>query len=122
MRKTWEKASNGEKDFETGFRLDGTSDSFTIVDGAFTNEYKKLKMEIIPGKTFAVFHTHPNSSSGDPSTPDKAPDGKGDTYWADYYKLDMFVMSSKGLSYYDHTLKKTFTLQSNLDWQKDCPK
>lgn len=75
----------------------------------------------IVDSTFAIFHTHPNSSGEYPSTPSTSENGVGDTGAADKAKIDMFVMSSRGLSYYDHNLQKTFKLQSGLDWTKPCP-
>ncbi len=83
---------------------------------SFTNEQRKLSLQIVPGKTTAIIHTHPNSSGPKPSTPNTSTNGVGDTGIADKYSLDIYVMSSRGLWVYDWKSKISFEIHKNIDW------
>ena len=112
-RKIWQQSCNGHIPAEMGFTIDMNGE-FQL--STFTNENKKLTLSIIPGKTKAIVHTHPNSSSPKPSTPKTSENGKGDTGIADAFKLDIYVVSSRGLWVYDHQSQKILQLHNSIDW------
>ena len=124
MKTIWGQSSNGTSRAEASFRLDGSPANYNIVVSPFTNERDKQKLTIKPGTTFALFHVHPNSSDWQPSTPGNNAEGNpyGDTGVADKYNLQMYVVSSKGLGFYDPATKKpSVQLRPGLDWTKPCP-
>jgi len=123
MAKAWGQSSNGSSGVEAGFRMDGSDSSYQIVENAYTNQQAQQSMTINArgeNRTFAIFHVHPNNSGPQPSTPTTSSNRVGDTGVADRYGIDMFVMSSRGLWYYDHTLRKSFEIQEGLEWTKPC--
>jgi hypothetical protein len=79
-------------------------------------------LSIIKGRTFAVFHVHPNTGSWQPSTPGNNAEGNkyGDTGYADLYNYQIYVMSRAGLGMYDPATKQSSLLRPNLDWTKPC--
>jgi RHS repeat-associated protein len=112
MKKSWSQTSNGTSGLEAGFRLDGTSDSYTIVESPSSNTQMKQSMEISP-TTFDLFHVHPNKADPNPSP--------NDINIANKFGIDVFTMSSNGLFEYDPKTKTTVKLRNGLDWTKPCP-
>ena len=121
MKKAWAQSSNGNSGVEAGFRIDSTSDGYQIVPNGFTNEQGRQTLTIDPNSTWAIFHVHPNNSGPQPSTPETSVNHQGDTTLANKYSDYVYVMSSRGLWVYDPYMKKSFQLQSGLDWTKPCP-
>lgn len=120
MVKAWNQTGNGTTGSEAGFRLDGDRSEYNIIENAYTNEQGKQSLTIT-SSTFAIFHVHPNASGPQPSSPATSLNGVGDTGVADKYGLDVFVISSSGLWYYDHTLKESIQLTTSLGgWLKSC--
>jgi RHS repeat-associated protein len=123
MKRIWGQSHNGMTGNEASFRLNGSAQNYTIIPSPYTNEVNKQSLTINPGKTFAVFHVHPNSSDWHPSTPTNNAEGNpfGDTGVADKYNLQMYVVSSKGLGFYDPaTRKPAVQLRPGLDWARPC--
>jgi RHS repeat-associated protein len=122
MTRAWNQSSNGTSGTEGAFRLDGNPAKYDIVPQPPTNQTGSAAIRIVPGTTFAVFHTHPNNSGPYPSTPDNNHEGNkfGDTGVGDKYNMQMYVVSSRGLTVYDPTTKQSSMLRNNLDWTKPC--
>jgi hypothetical protein len=121
MKKAWSQAGNGTTGAEAGFRLDGKPESYSLVPSSYTNELGSQTMRIVPDRTFAIFHVHPQNSGPQPSTPSTSANHFGDTGIADKYAINVYVMSASGLWVYDHELHMSIKLQNGLDWTKPCP-
>lgn len=124
MKKIWAQSGNGTSSAESTFMLNGSPEKYKIVFAPYTNQPNSQTIKI-QGNTWALFHVHPNSSTWEPSTPGNNAEnnGLGDTGLADKEDLQMFVVSSRGLGYYDPNTKKlpTKPLRENLDWTQPCP-
>lgn len=112
-REIWKRAGSGFLNVEMAFTVD-LDGNYNL--SSFTNEQNKLTLQIIPGKTSAIIHTHPNSSGPQPSTPSSSINGVGDTGIADKYSLNIYVVSSRGLWVYDWKSKLSFEIYKNIDW------
>src|ERR1035437_125361 len=123
MGKIWMEADSGRSGVEAAFTLNGTPDAYTIYMEPAGHEQMQQKIHTYPN-TFAVFHVHPNASGEYPSTPTNnyAGNGQGDTGMADKRHLDIYVVSSRGLTVYYPATKTTKKLREWFDWykQKGC--
>lgn len=108
----WQRSGSGFLPVEAGFVINGNE----FVLAPYTNENAKLSLQIKPGITTAIVHTHPNSSGPKPSTPTTSVNGVGDTGIGVRYMVDIYVVSSRGLWVYDWKTKRTICLQDSLDW------
>jgi hypothetical protein len=124
MRVIWSESGNGTTGIESTFLLNGTPESYRMEHEPLTGERMKQQFHAYPGSTFAVFHVHPNMSGIYPSTPtdNVTNDGKGDTWYADKYGWDVYVVSRGGLTVYRPSGELTIKLRNGLDWasQKGC--
>jgi len=93
MQSAWKRSLHGSIGREAAFRLDGSASEYEVVTAAFTGEVRQLKVRIEAGRTFAVFHVHPNGTSPAPSRQDRE--------LADQYGLLMVTMHRHGLFAYD---------------------
>lgn len=118
MGQIWAASSNGSTGIEATFILNGTPDAYKIEMEHPSNEYGKQHIYTRPS-TFAVIHVHPNMSGEYPSTPANAYSGSlGDTGMADALKLDIYVVSNRGLTVYYYKTKVTAKLRDGVDWYK----
>jgi proteasome lid subunit RPN8/RPN11 len=60
-----------------------------------------------------LYHTHPASSTRDPSDTD--------IKTANINNFPVFVMHKNGLTVYDPVTKTPYDLRENMDWVKSCP-
>ena len=111
MKRAWARSANGTTGVEAGFFLTGSSSQYRIEDAPTTNERDRMTIPL-PPNSFAMFHTHPNSSLPTPSDQDRTT--------ANRNNLQMFVISSRGLYLYDPTNEKTTQLTDGLEWTKPC--
>jgi hypothetical protein len=105
MGSAWKSAGNGNTNEESSFIM--LKGSPVPVPMPPTHDYHKETFSIEPD-TQAIFHTHPNSADPMPSDADKK--------IADKFHVQMYVMSSKGLSLYDPATKTTTFVSQNLDY------
>src|ERR1019366_4387412 len=123
MGQIWMASGNGEVGIESTFILNGTPEVYTIeIEKATANERMQQHIYTRPS-TFAVLHVHPNISSEYPSTPKNSyTGGQGDTGMADKLGVDVYVVSSRGLTVYYPASKATKMLRQNFDWtsMKGC--
>ena len=108
MKTAWAQSLAGMTGFEATFRLDGNPSDYEVVVLPYTNEYMKQKIEIIPGRTFAVFHVHPCKAEPAPSGQDKK--------LAHKYGLKIVTIHLRGLYEYDPVTRKTTKLRNGIDW------
>jgi RHS repeat-associated protein len=125
MGDAWRQSSNGSAGREASFRLDGTPSSYKVVPQSYTNEWHMQRLTIIKGRTFFLFHVHPNGGRNNwmPSTPGNNFENNpfGDTGYADLYHFQTYVGSSNGLGMYDPATRgPSVLLRKNLDWLKPC--
>ncbi|MCL2659583.1 MAG: hypothetical protein FWD64_03575 [Acidobacteriaceae bacterium] len=122
MRTIWAQSANGTSGAEASFRLDGNTSNYSIVFTPFTNQRGSQTIQIKPGTTFALFHTHPNFGSWQPSTPQNNFEGNplGDTGVADKYNLQMYVVSQRGLGYYDPATGTSTQVRPGTSWANPC--
>jgi hypothetical protein len=110
LKAAWTSAQNGTKGIEASFRLDGTPSDYVVVSLPSSNEFMNQRIRIVPGKTFAVFHVHPQQGEAVPSQQDKTV--------ADKYRLKVVTIHFKGLYEYDPVTRKTTKLGESLEWTK----
>ena len=108
MKNAWAQTVNGSTGVEATFRLDGSPSEYKVVVLPFSNEFRKQKVLIIPGKTFAVFHVHPTVTNPAPSAQDRT--------IADKFKMKILTIHRRGMYEYDPVTKKTTRLRHGLDW------
>ena len=110
LNTAWRQSFCGAAGIEATFRLDGSMSDYKIVAAPLTFEYRRQIVAIIPGKTFAVFHVHPQGGEPAPSPIDRQ--------IADRYRLRIYTMHMSGLYEYDPVTRKTSRLREKLDWLK----
>jgi hypothetical protein len=124
MKHIWNESGNGMTGIEASFMLNGTPENYRIEQEKMTGEHDEQAVVIYPGQTFALFHVHPNNSGQYPSTPSNhyGTEGHDDTYLADKYHLDIYVVHQRGLSVYRWKTKETVLLRQGMDWgsEKGC--
>jgi len=108
LRTVWFQTINGRRGTEASFRLDGKPSAYRIITSPPTNEFRKQKLEIIPGLTLAVFHVHTAKGEPEPSPADRS--------IADRYKLRMYTIHLQGLYEYDPVTKRTTKLRDGVKW------
>jgi hypothetical protein len=111
MQTAWAMSLDGFSEAEAGFVVNGTEPQPVIL-----GDVGKVTLAIIPGVTTAIFHTHPHRE-WQPSAADIAV--------ADKFKLDMYVMTARGLTLYrppalagEHGT--TWIVRPNLEWLMFC--
>lgn len=104
----WRYSKSGMSDVEglvLIFRkLDG---SYFGVQGAFTNEYKKVSFKW-PPNAIAIVHTHPNDVNPEPN--------RNDCEVADHLGVPMFTLALRGMFMYDPRTKKITRVQEGINW------
>ena len=122
MGTIWMMTGNGSTPMEATFILNGTPEAYTIEIEKSHNEAGSQSIYTLPA-TFAVMHVHPNRAGAYPSTPKNSyTGGQGDTGMADKLGVDVYVVSSRGLTVYYPASKATKMLRQNFDWtsMKGC--
>jgi hypothetical protein len=133
MKRIYESTQNGGvvsaggKRIEATFVVNGTFDKYTIRVWPLTYQTKQQSGQINTerhpdGRTFALFHVHPEGTGPKPSTPGNNYDGNklGDTGNADMHRYDCYVVSSRGLWMYSWRRKQSVQLRANMDWTLPC--
>ena len=117
MSTIWMMTSNGTSPIEATFILNGTPDAYKIEIEKSHNETGSQTI-YTRSNTFAVIHVHPNMSGEYPSTPTSnyTGNGQGDTGMADRLNVDIYVVSSRGLTVYYSATKKTVKLRERVSW------
>ena len=127
MKIAWQQSGAGVSNLEAGFTHmsysytdpdDGQEKDVTLVDRQFGNTTNKVKLEISP-LTKAVWHTHPNRSGGEPSTPENNYShdrNGGDTKISQDNRVPVIVMHRTGLRIYDPVLNKSLLIREGMSW------
>ncbi|HEY7547687.1 MAG TPA: hypothetical protein VID27_22510 [Blastocatellia bacterium] len=108
FERAWRYSKSGRSDAEglvLIFRkLDG---SYFGVQGAFTNEYKKVSFKWVPN-AIAIVHTHPNDVNPEPNA--------NDCQVADHLGVPMFTLTARGMFMYDPRTKLITRVMECVDW------
>ncbi len=113
----WRDAAVGILNTEAGFcvlKKEGAlpnSCDFEIDKFPQTNEFQKISFKLHP-RCIAIFHTHPNSSSPEPSSNDRALALKS--------RRRMYTISNRGIYRYDSLTDKTTRVRDDADYSKPC--
>jgi proteasome lid subunit RPN8/RPN11 len=112
MDHIWEQTEDGESIHESTFVINGTPKDFAIYVEPYTNEDYGEAISIFPGRTFAVFHVHPNVSGAEPSETDRR--------LADEKHLDVYTVTNRGLYRYAWRTRKTTKVREYWADEKGC--
>jgi hypothetical protein len=108
MRTAWQLTGNGSSRIEAAFRLDGSPENYEVIPAPMTNEIMNQNVQIIPGRTFAVFHVHPSVADPLPSRQDKKA--------ADRFQVKILTMHRYGLYEYDPVTRRTTMIRNGTQW------
>ena len=110
--RAWRRSGIGMTKHEAGFWVYDVNGQTRYLDLPLTNEDGEITLSSMPPNPTAVFHTHPNNKSPQPSPNDIAA--------ADRLNVTVYTGTKQGLWAHDPGSAESYLVRPGLTWTTPC--